>query len=235
MIILKDGSKTVNPRLGCCIVPRSEQTLGYGIMGLLEDTRPFKSRTYRCAKVLDQGSQGACTGFGVGHNLIASPIQNTKIDDRFAIEKIYWEAQKIDPWPGGSYPRAFPKYEGSTVEAAAQATKNAGMIESYYWADTLDELRGGIAYHGPATIGVNWYEGMFGTDKDGFIKVKGSIQGGHCVCLTGVQEKKGYFYGVNSWGTGWGLKGFFKISFADMERLLRENGQACFLVGEKQL
>ena len=235
MIILKDGSKTVNPRLGCCILPRSEQTDGYGIMQLVEDTRPFKSRTYRCSKVLDQGQEGSCVAHGLAHNLIASPIQNTKVDHKYAVEKIYWPAQKIDPWPGGDYPRAVPKYSGTLVEAGAQALKDAKAISSYYWADTLDELRRGITYHGPATIGVNWYEGMFGTDRDGFIYVRGSIQGGHCVCLTGVQESKGYFYGPNSWGAGWGLKGFFKIGFADMERLIAENGQVCFLVGEKKL
>jgi C1A family cysteine protease len=34
----------------------------------------------------------------------------------------------------------------------------------------------------------------------------------------------------NSWGRGWGIDGRASISFADMERLILDNGEACMAV-----
>ena len=69
--------------------------------------------------VLDQGQEGACTGFAVAHELIAQPsVVRKGINAKFAREKLYWEAQKIDPFPGGDYPGAEPNMEGSTVLSA---------------------------------------------------------------------------------------------------------------------
>lgn len=47
-----------------------------------------------------------------------------------------------------------------------------------------------------------------------------SLLGGHCVRLVGFTDDGlpdvpgGYFIGMNSWGTGWGMKGYFALPYA---------------------
>lgn len=231
MFTMKDGSEVTDRRLGCLFDPRPRPMMA-SVTTLFEAGKP-RSYTWRCSKVLDQGSQGSCVGHGFAHRLISRPVENLSVDHKYATEQIYYPAQKRDPWPGGSYPGAKPFYEGTTVEAGAEVLLENRLIKGSYPANDLTEMILGIGYQGPAVIGVNWYEGMSNTDSDGFIHATGDLSGGHCVCLTGVQLKKKYFFGANSWGTGWGQKGFFKISFADMEKLIDKNGTIYFVTDEK--
>lgn len=222
MIKLKNESEVSDRRLGCIYVENTER-LQYPIMKLVGEKKKPRSYTWSCGKVLDQGKEGSCVGHGVAHELIARPSVVEGIDHIKAVE-IYHLAQSLDPWPGSNY-------EGTTVDAGAKAAMQMGYIDSYYWALYLEDLILGIGYAGPSVIGVTWYEGMFDTDKSGYIHPTGRPQGGHCVCLNGVNIKGEYFKGVNSWGNDWGTNGTFKISFKDMELLLKNQGVACFFKG----
>jgi hypothetical protein len=41
---------------------------------------------------------------------------------------------------------------------------------------------------------------------------QGKSHGGHCTNLLGYSEADGWFLGLNSWGTGFGDGGFYRIS-----------------------
>lgn len=41
------------------------------------------------------------------------------------------------------------------------------------------------------------------------------VAGGHCVSLIGWDDGAGCWIGKNSWGTGWGDSGFFRIAYGD--------------------
>lgn len=189
--------------------------------------------TWSCKVWNDQGAEGACVGFGVGHELCARPAAVKNINAKFSREQLYWEAQKIDEWQGGAYPGASPFYEGTSVLAGVKVAHRLGYMESYRWAFGMEDLILGVGYAGPAVIGVNWYSGMFDTDASGFIHVTGRIEGGHCTLVHSVSVKDKFFRIHNSWGRSWGVDGEAKISFADMERLLDEDGEACFFVGRR--
>jgi C1A family cysteine protease len=45
--------------------------------------------------------------------------------------------------------------------------------------------------------------------------VSGALAGGHCVTLIGYDDAQGCWIGKNSWGTGWGEAGFFKIAYGE--------------------
>jgi hypothetical protein len=176
-----------------------------------------RSRTWKRTIWLDQGQEGACTGFGLSHVLGTTPKRRLGVDDAFA-QRMYHEAQKLDEWPGEDY-------EGSSVLGAMKAAKNDGLISAYSWATTMEELIHAVGYFGPVECGINWYTGMFDTDDAGMIHVTGKIEGGHAICIGGVNVSTGTFCLYNSWGKDWGFKGNAKISFADMARLMSEQGE----------
>lgn len=224
-IPLRNNSITYDPRL-TRIKQFDYRSRAFPITATITATKP-RSYTWACSAHLDQGSEGACVGFGWSHELIAKPAVAKNITDKFAKEKIYWEAQKIDEWSGGSYPGAKPQYEGTSVLAGAKVVKSLGYIKEYRWAFGLDDLIMAVGYKGPAVLGLDWYEGMYDTDMLGFIKPTGYNVGGHCILAKGVNIKSEYFLLHNSWGPQWGVGGDAKISFDNMDLLLRQGGEAC--------
>lgn len=180
--------------------------------------RPLKTKTWTIPDVLDQGSEGACTGFGTAHMLSSTPRARKGVNDRFA-RALYLEARRRDEWPGENY-------DGSSVLGAMKAAKARGYISSYVWPRTAREVAVALNGWGPVVIGVDWHERMMGTDPDGFVHAEGRVVGGHCVALTGFNHVAGHFIFPNSWGETWGKHGFAKLSYADLDRLLGSNGEA---------
>jgi len=197
--------------------------------------KPLRSFTWKCDKWLDQGTDGACVGFSWTHELIARPAVVSGVAAAFAKEKVYWEAQKIDPWPGGSYPGASPVYEGTSVLAGAKVIQKMGYIEEYRWAFSVQELALAVGYCGPAVLGIPWYEGMFNFLSCGHIHISGQVAGGHAILCNGVNVKDRTFKLHNSWGKGWGNSGEALVSWDEMDRLLHEGGEACIPVGRTRI
>jgi hypothetical protein len=230
---LKDGSSTADRRLDRIASPFDRRSLDFPVGAALntEQQEPV-SHTWAIpdgTPVLDQGSEGACVGFGVTNELLFYPVAVRGLDAVFAREKIYWVAQREDPWPGGSYDGASPRYEGTSVLYGVKAAADLGYYTEYRWATKEKELALGVGYLGPAIIGVDWYEGMFQPDSKGFIHPTGDKAGGHCTLIIGVNVKSGYYDLHNSWGASWGTKGNCKISFEDMQKLLGDGGECCII------
>lgn len=230
-ITLKNGSTTVDPRL-TRIPFFDERSRNFPIRSVNTGKTP-RSYTWRCNEWFDQGVEGACVGFALGHEAAARPSEVQGLGYKFLVEGVYHEAQKIDPWEGGSYPGAVPFYEGTSVLAGVKVMHKKGFFESYRWAFNIDDLIMGIGHNGPAVLGINWYEGMYDTDSKGFVHVSGRIMGGHAILARAVNIKKEYITLRNSWGKSWGINGDCYISFTDMDRLLREDGEAVFMLNRK--
>jgi hypothetical protein len=220
-IQLKDNNWTQDPRLDR-IVQFDEQSRNYPVRELLPEKK-LRSYTWHCSEHLDQGQEGACVGFGCVHELIARPSRVYGVGEAYA-HGVYKEAQTIDKWPGENY-------EGTSVLAGVEVLRKRGWIENYYWAFGLDDLIVGVGRKGPAVIGVSWYRNMRTPDHKGFIHASGRSIGGHCVLCKGVNIKKEYFTIHNSWGIRWGVHGDCYISFEDMDKLLRNQGEAVFFMG----
>lgn len=165
----------------------------------------------------NQSDYPYCVGYGWAHWVEDGPITHVgQIDPVW----IYKEAQKVDEWPGEDY-------DGTSVRAGAKVIQSKGLIANYYWAETIEEIKRAILEVGPVAVGTDWYEGMFEPNSNGIIKPSGSIAGGHCYVLDGVNTKTSLFRLKNSWGRNWGKKGFAYISLADFVSLLSDDGEAC--------
>jgi hypothetical protein len=225
MTKLRDGSTTKDSRL--TRMPwQDPESLAWGVANLVA-RRKLVSKTWRCPDYFDQGREGACTGFAVGHELAAYPVRVKGLDDKFCKEQLYWEAQKIDPFDGGSYPGAEPTMQGSTVLAAMKVAKRLGYIDEYRWAFNVRDLALSIGHLGPAVLGVRWYEGMFRPAACGALHPTGEITGGHAILCRGFNAKRKTFLLHNSWGRGWGKKGTALVHWDDMKVLLGKDGDAC--------
>jgi hypothetical protein len=193
----------------------------YPIRTLIAQKEP-RSYTWPCGVVLDQGSEGACTGFAVAHEAAAWPCRVWNITEKVA-RAIYKRARQIDEWPGENY-------EGSSVLAAMKAGQERGWYREYRWAFGEEDLALAVSRKGPCVLGINWYEGMSEPDIKNYIHPTGEILGGHAILCRGYNVKKECYTLHNSWGRGWGIYGTCYISKADMAKLLNESGEACIPV-----
>jgi C1A family cysteine protease len=71
----------------------------------------------------------------------------------------------------------------------------------------------------PFTIGFQVYESFesIQVSRNGIVpmpKPGEQVLGGHAVCVVGYDDSKGYFIVRNSWGSRWGIKGYFYIPYA---------------------
>jgi len=174
----------------------------------------------------DQGRTSQCVGYAWAHFIDDGPIKHLGSKPNIQPSIIYKEAQKIDEWPGENY-------AGTSVRAGAKYLKSQNKIGSYLWAYNLDILIKTVLTQGPVVVGTNWYNGMFYPDRNGLIKITGRLVGGHAYVINGVDTRKQLFRIKNSWGRSWGVNGSAFISFANMQRLIRENGEICLAVENK--
>ncbi len=206
------------------------------------NTGAFKTTTWDCHTYNDQGTQGACVGFGWSHELAAQPYPVPT--NATLATQIYKRAQQLDVWPGEDY-------SGTSVLGGAKAVSelrnNIGepYISEYRWAFGISDVLLALSHQGPVVLGLNWYSGMFDTDYYGYLRVSGSLAGGHCLLATGVNlepapDHEGemtelshidpsgsYIILHNSWGKDWGVGGKARMTLQDMTRLLSEQGEAC--------
>jgi hypothetical protein len=168
---------------------------------------------------LDQGSEGSCVGFGSTHMLAAAPWMHPLTYD-FA-RGIYVEAKTVDEWQGEDY-------EGTSVRAGMKVLQSRGLITEYLWTTSAETVRDYVYRRSAVVMGTNWYDRMMEPDEEGMVYPEGAAVGGHCWLVLGHSEARNAFRCLNSWGTGWGQKGRFWLSWEAFKFLLEEDGgEAC--------
>lgn len=214
-----------------------DRSRNYAIRDLIDESNlNVKEKMWKEGIVLDQGSEGACVGFGWTGELLAEPFAPTNQPVTAAAEhqalSYYKRAQKIDQWEGEDY-------SGTSVLAGAKIIMEEGFIKGYRWCFGVDDLRDAVIQEGPVVIGVRWYKGMYSTLPNGLVKIDGDPVGGHCLVVTGYSssmkiEGEGspleVFRWRNSWGPDYGLGGSAFIKFDDMKNLLSQGAEACIPV-----
>ncbi|HEU4393973.1 MAG TPA: C1 family peptidase, partial [Planctomycetota bacterium] len=192
--------------------------------------------------VLDQGKEGACTGFGLA-TVVHYLLRTRKVDrDAVAVSPrmLYEMARRYDEWPGEDY-------EGSSARGAMKGWHKHGVCSEKAWpydpAAPDDALTGErscdaaarplgayfrvnhrdlVAMHTAlAEVGVLYatasvHEGWWDPPADGLIPLSKKLTGGHAFAIVGYDESGLWIQ--NSWGPRWGKQGFGRVSYDDWMR-----------------
>jgi len=211
-------------------VSKDERDKGYLMERLLpRETLPTRKTWKIRAANLDQGNTGTCVGNAWANFLRCEPIQTTATEQ--TAWQIYDAAIKLDEWTDND--DDTDRQMGTSVRAGAEAVTNIGRLKSYVWSFTLQPVIEWVLTMGPCVLGTEWTESMFYPDKEGILKVTGSVIGGHAYLLRGVDTRNALASFCNSWGDSWGISGNFYMSFKDLERLILEDGEACSAIEQK--
>ncbi len=209
----------------------------------VQTERPLDQYRETKVPILDQGTEGACTGFGLAtvvHYLLRT--RDTIRDDlEVSPRMLYNMARRYDEWPG-------EKYSGSSARGAMKGWHKHGVCSRKHWVydrkleDQDAKLYGKryeealrrplgayfrvnhrdlVAMHAAMTeVGILYatsqvHEGWQNVGTDGVIDWEPGAQiiGGHAFAIVAYDHRG--FWIQNSWADDWGKDGFAQISYDD--------------------
>ena len=186
----------------------------------------------RVLPILNQLRVGKCTAEAALSVLGTEPYWSPSLMDRFAnafgsaddkgTDGLYSAEQNIDG--DGPYP---PNDNGSSGLTSAKACRAAGLISGWTQVFSLDAFLRALTRY-PISCGTVWYQSMFHPDTSGVLTVdtKSGIAGGHQYECVGYNVGTDRLKFANSWGTGWGDRGYFYMPVATFGALLAKQGDA---------
>lgn len=186
------------------------------------DAAPRSYRYYKAGGITDQGSEGRCTGDCRLNFLTASPIRSfpnlTFAQRNQKAHEFYKDNQRNDEWSGESY-------SGSSVSAACRCLVRDGFIKSAGVTSKFDEMVWWLLYRSPLMISTPWFEGMYRTNSQGFIRPSGRKVGGHAILARAITQWRTMIL-RNSWGASFGFGGDGYLSETDAKWLIGQGLRA---------
>lgn len=195
--------------------------------------------------ILDQGDIGACVGFTgadiMNTDFFASVRNQHNSSNYFNDDdglRFYHDATVSDGYKG-TYP---PDDTGSSGLGLAKALKKAGLITKYLHSFSWTSFQASLQKQ-PVAVGTLWTNTMFKPDKNGVVKVgslsDSNVAGGHEYMVRGISYTRGLVLCRNHWNATWDtsekykdggkVPGEFWVTFADMQKLLANQGDCTVL------
>lgn len=189
--------------------------------------------------ILDQGTEGACTGFGLATVVNYLLIKRQYYSDKNPVSArmLYEMARRYDEWPGENY-------DGSSARGAMKGWHKHGVCGEECWPyqvtasdNRLNEKRTSDALKRPlgayyrvnhkdlvsmhsalAEVGILYATATVHTGwnqiyPNGTIPYLQQPLGGHAFAIVAYNDKG--FWIQNSWGNKWGIEGFALITYDD--------------------
>jgi len=206
-------------------------------LGTTLDWRDYNGNSY-VTPVRNQGSCGSCWAFATAASLESSTIMkgNTPGYDLNLAEQILVSCSGAGSCGGGSiggasnfiqstglpYESTYP-YTG-TNGACSNAAPNWQLsdyrITSWSYvatsSPTVDGLKNALATYGPLVTTMAVYNDFFSYRSGVYAYATGSLAGYHAIQIVGYDDVAQCFTCKNSWGSGWGEAGFFRIAYTEL-------------------
>lgn len=112
--------------------------------------------------------------------------------------------------------------QNGTVEACPSKCKDGSDIKKYHakegtiaFLSNPQSIQVDLMQYGPVDTGMEVYEDFMNYNGGIYKHTSGKLLGGHAIKIIGWGQQNGenYWIVANSWGTDWGLDGFFLIAF----------------------
>jgi C1A family cysteine protease len=210
-------------------------------LGVLAKLPPKVDLSGDCPGVYDQGQLGSCTANAIGAALEFDQMKQKQVTP-FTPSRlfIYYNERKIEGTvdsdsgaeirdgvksvnklgapPEDGWPYDIDKFRETPPKPAFSEAKKHQAIRYARLTQTLSQLKGCLAAGFPFVFGFVVYEGFESPDvaKSGEVEMPRADEaqlGGHAVLAVGYDEDAQRFLIRNSWGPGWGKKGYFTMPY----------------------
>jgi len=193
-----------------------------------------------CPGVYDQGQLGSCTANSIGGALEFDQMKQGQKAFTPSRLFIYYNERKIEGTvdsdsgamirdgvksvnkvgapPETDWPYDIEKFRDKPPKKAYDDAKKHQAIRYARLTQTLGQLKGCLASGFPFVFGFVVYESFESPEvaKSGDAPMPRANEaqlGGHAVLAVGYDEDTQRFLIRNSWGTGWGKKGYFTLPY----------------------
>lgn len=121
--------------------------------------------------------------------------------------------------PEKTWPYDIEKFTDKPPSAAYKEASKYQVVAYSRLTQTLSQFKGCLASGYPFVFGFTVYESFDSTKvaKTGVVPLPAAqekVLGGHAVLAVGYDDPSQRFIVRNSWGTGWGQKGYFTMPYA---------------------
>jgi C1A family cysteine protease len=196
----------------------------------------------KCPPVYDQGDLGSCTGNGIAGALQFERMkQGLKPDFVPSRLFIYYNERVIEhtvasdsgamirdgiksvskqgDCPETSWPYDPAKFADKPGAACYKEALKYKTVQYQRLVQTLNQMKGCLADGFPFVFGFVVYDSFESpaVQKSGNVPMPAfseSVLGGHCVVAVGYDDAAQHFIFRNSYGAGWGMKGYGTMPYA---------------------
>jgi len=191
--------------------------------------------------IFDQGQLGSCTGNGIAGELEAQALAQSEQLTLLSRLFIYYNERAMEGTVNsdsgaqirdgiksvgqqGDCPEPLWPYDIANFEDKPPAScyNNAVMHKAILYqrvSQIANQMKGCLASGYPFVFGFSVYASFMSaavakTGHASMPKPNEQLEGGHAVLAVGYDDANQWFIVRNSWGTGWGMKGYFTLPYS---------------------